>query len=59
MGASLSSYTKIGIQIEQKYPTGTLMRRDLTVKPYKGENLFNIPAARKALPLTGHQSLGL
>lgn len=44
-GASLSSYTKIGIQIEQK----AVLRRDLTVKPYKGENFLNIPTARKAL----------
>lgn len=30
MDASLSSYIKIGIQIEQKYPTGTLLMRDFS-----------------------------
>lgn len=53
MGASLSSYIKVGIQIEQKYPRSILLRGDLQVKPYKGENFLNIPAASKAL-LSSH-----
>lgn len=62
MDTSLSSYIKVGIQIEQKYLRGLFVRGDLQVKLHKRGNFLNIPIASKALLLQvinhwGHRRL--